>query len=74
MANVLIDVFDGAMVVCAIYTLNVLHPGWLLERVIREPSMMLRATMSPSGSPRTSLLNVTFTKQAGPSFSNEETD
>ena len=25
------DVFDGAMIVLAMYTLNVLHPGWLLK-------------------------------------------
>ncbi|KAI0825085.1 RTA1-domain-containing protein [Trametes gibbosa] len=63
------NVFDGAMVVCAIYTLNILHPGWLLERVYREPSMMLRA-MSPSGSPQTSLLSATFAKP-GPLNSDE---
>lgn len=45
------------MVVLAIYTLNVLHPGWLLERVYHQTAVSLRE-MSPSGSPRTSLLNL----------------
>ncbi|KAI0639450.1 RTA1-domain-containing protein [Trametes polyzona] len=51
------NIFDGAMVVCAIYTLNVLHPGWLLERVYREPQVALR-DFSPSASPRASLLSL----------------
>ena len=25
-----LDIFDGAMIVLAMYTLNLLHPGWLL--------------------------------------------
>lgn len=45
------------MVLLAIYTLNVLHPGWLLERVYHQTAVSLRE-MSPSGSPRTSLLSL----------------
>ncbi|OJT04690.1 hypothetical protein TRAPUB_4484 [Trametes pubescens] len=51
------NIFDGAMVVCAIYTLNVLHPGWLLERVYHQTAVSLRE-ISPSGSPRASLLSL----------------
>ncbi|KAI0335222.1 RTA1-domain-containing protein [Cubamyces sp. BRFM 1775] len=45
------NIFDGAMVVCAIYTLNVLHPGWLLETVPLHD-------ISPGGSPRASLVSL----------------
>lgn len=49
------------MVVLAIYTLNVLHPGWLLERVYHQTAVSLRE-MSPSGSPRASLLSLSNLK------------
>ena len=32
------DIFDAAMVVIVMFTLNVLHPGWLL----REPASMIK--------------------------------
>ncbi|OSD03391.1 RTA1-domain-containing protein [Trametes coccinea BRFM310] len=48
------NIFDGAMVVCAIYTLNVLHPGWLLERVYQEAPSVRLEDITPSGSPEPS--------------------
>ncbi|CDO71603.1 hypothetical protein BN946_scf184911.g73 [Trametes cinnabarina] len=44
------NIFDGAMVVCATYTLNVLHPGWLLESVYAETPQVLLEDMSPKNS------------------------
>ncbi|KAI0375049.1 RTA1-domain-containing protein [Pilatotrama ljubarskyi] len=51
------NIFDGGMVVCAIYTLNILHPGWLLERVYGDVPMVLRDA-SPDSSPRVSFLSL----------------
>ncbi|KAI0778234.1 RTA1-domain-containing protein [Trametes elegans] len=51
------NVFDGAMVVLAIYTLNVLHPGWLLEKIY-APSHTALKDLSPEQSPRASYLSL----------------
>ncbi|KAJ8489800.1 hypothetical protein ONZ51_g2711 [Trametes cubensis] len=55
------NIFDGAMVVCAIYTLNVLHPGWLLEDMSAyrgTPSAVPLQDISPNDSPRASFLSL----------------
>ncbi|KAI0651904.1 RTA1-domain-containing protein [Trametes meyenii] len=62
--EVYFNIFDGAMVVLAIYTLNVLHPGWLLEKKVPRTEAIALQQSSPSGSPRASLLSLNLKGQA----------
>ena len=32
-----VDMWDGAMIVLAMYTLNILHPGWFLFPELEKP-------------------------------------
>lgn len=58
MLTSVIDVFDGAMVVIAFYTINFLHPGYLLP----EQSLVEKANFI-------SQVYIPLTKQVSPSAS-----